>query len=139
MFTMVHVLSLSSLILSFFTAVAGILYYNNSLSRSTSCRDSVFSSAFGASWRAWIQSPCIEQHDDWNLHQHLGGYGPWVEKSAGDDDDELQGVDVPGSCTVDQIHMVLDLSVHPRCHFTDRRLLDVAPCGEISDQVCRKP
>ncbi|PWY75868.1 MFS general substrate transporter [Aspergillus eucalypticola CBS 122712] len=45
-----------------------------------------------------------KQHDDWNLHKHLGGYGPWVEKSAGDD--ELQGFDVSGSCTVDQIHMM---------------------------------
>ncbi|PYH71114.1 MFS general substrate transporter [Aspergillus vadensis CBS 113365] len=54
-------------------------------------RNPRFRYTFSASWRAWFQSPCIEQHDDWN-------------KSAGDD--ESQGVDVPYSCTGDQIQMM---------------------------------
>ncbi|KAL3493609.1 histidine phosphatase superfamily [Aspergillus germanicus] len=43
-----------------------------------------------------------EEDDGWNLHYHLGGYGPWVEKLDG----HVQGIEVPTGCRVDQVHMM---------------------------------
>ncbi|KAL4794351.1 histidine phosphatase superfamily [Aspergillus venezuelensis] len=40
--------------------------------------------------------------DGWNLFCHLGGYGPWVEKVDG----EVEGIEPPGGCGVDQVHMM---------------------------------
>lgn len=46
--------------------------------------------------------------DGWNLLYHLGGNGPWVEKVDGVVEG---GIQVPGGCEVDMVHMVG--SVHP--------------------------
>ncbi|PWY83454.1 phosphoglycerate mutase-like protein [Aspergillus heteromorphus CBS 117.55] len=48
-----------------------------------------------------IPSPISD--DGWNLHHHLGGYGPWVEKPDGVD--EAQKFDQDG-CMIDQLHMM---------------------------------
>ncbi|PYH91930.1 phosphoglycerate mutase-like protein [Aspergillus ellipticus CBS 707.79] len=52
----------------------------------------------------WCHIPLVPADDGWNIHHHLGGYGPWVEKLDGED--ELQGIDPPDRCTIDQVHMM---------------------------------
>ncbi|KAL3473496.1 histidine phosphatase superfamily [Aspergillus californicus] len=42
--------------------------------------------------------------DGWNIHYHLGGYGPWIEKLDGPED--IQGIEAPAGCRVDQVHMM---------------------------------
>lgn len=41
--------------------------------------------------------------EDWDLFQHLGGNGPWIQKT---DNVVEGGIDVPEGCRVDQVHMV---------------------------------
>ncbi|KAK9474119.1 histidine phosphatase superfamily [Dipodascopsis tothii] len=38
---------------------------------------------------------------DWNLHEHLGGHGPWIAHTAGTVDSDLDG-----ACVIDQVHML---------------------------------
>jgi acid phosphatase len=40
---------------------------------------------------------------DWNILYHLGGNGPWVEKSI---DVVEEGIAPPEGCEVVQVHMV---------------------------------
>lgn len=40
---------------------------------------------------------------DWNILYHLGGNGPWVEKTDGS---IPEGIAVPEGCVVDQVHMI---------------------------------
>lgn len=40
---------------------------------------------------------------DWNILYHLGGVGPWVEKTL---DVVPGGIDAPAGCEVEQVHMV---------------------------------
>ncbi|KAL4962495.1 allantoate permease family MFS transporter [Aspergillus stella-maris] len=62
------------------------------------------------SWNSWFDperksSPGdleVPEHDGWNLFYHLGGYGPWIEKVDG----EVEGIEPPGGCVVDQVHMM---------------------------------
>ncbi|KAL2820058.1 histidine phosphatase superfamily [Aspergillus granulosus] len=61
------------------------------------------------SWNSWFNPfPDLREKssplksDGWNLHYHLGGYGPWVEKLDG----PVQGIEVPPGCLVDQAHMM---------------------------------
>lgn len=46
------------------------------------------------------------KQDDWNMFYHLGGNGPWIEKSdARFGTYEKDGKPPPG-CVIDQVHMV---------------------------------
>lgn len=62
-----------------------------------------------ASWKTWFhplqaqQSETRTSNEEWNLFQHLGGNGPWIEKSGSAD-----GLSIapPEGCSVDQVHMV---------------------------------
>ncbi|KAL4937238.1 hypothetical protein BDV06DRAFT_216033 [Aspergillus oleicola] len=61
-------------------------------------------------WYSWFDperkippnDPITPASDGWNLYYHLGGYGPWVEKVDG----EVQGIEPPTGCQVDQVHMM---------------------------------
>ena len=106
--TIVHMFSLKALIFSLLTAIAGVLYYSyTSLSYSPPCHNSGVSAPRSVSWKIWLGSsptPCIGNDDDWSLHHHLGGYGPWVSKLTGEP--EPHELDPLDGCSIDQIHMV---------------------------------
>lgn len=70
------------------------------------------------SWSAWFHPERVWMQDvhknghrdragavtrDWNILHHLGGVGPWVEKTA---DVVEGGIAVPDGCEVEQVHMV---------------------------------
>jgi hypothetical protein len=56
-----------------------------------------------------IQSPLSFLANDhptdaqWDILQHLGGDGPWIQKT---DNVLNHSIDVPEGCRVDQVHMV---------------------------------
>lgn len=62
-----------------------------------------------ASWKTWFHplqaqpNATRESSEEWNLFQHLGGNGPWIEKSGSNA--ELS-IAPPEGCSVDQVHMV---------------------------------
>lgn len=63
-----------------------------------------------ASWSTWfhpLQSPAGDganpPRKEWNLLHHLGGNGPWVEKTGQTGGPSLAP---PEGCSVDQIHLV---------------------------------
>lgn len=67
-------------------------------------------SPHAASWGTWfhpLQSPAEEgaksSRKDWNLLHHLGGNGPWIEKTGGTEGSSLAP---PEGCSVDQVHLV---------------------------------
>lgn len=82
-------------------------------SRSSSgVRGSQLFSPHGSSWTAWwhpersIQkSAQLLKHrtQKWNILHHLGGNGPWIEKTDGMADEDIAP---PEGCLVDQVHMV---------------------------------
>jgi acid phosphatase len=71
-----------------------------------------------SSWSTWFHPERVWSRDghnvgysnragavtrDWNILYHLGGVGPWVEKTI----DVLEGgIAVPDGCEVEQVHMV---------------------------------
>lgn len=70
---------------------------------------------YSPSWNTWFHPSRVvlrgrkdlNRDDDarpWNILHHLGGNGPWIEKTDGGV--EAQGVDPPEGCSVDQVHMV---------------------------------
>ncbi|KAL5339619.1 phosphoglycerate mutase-like protein [Aspergillus crustosus] len=61
-----------------------------------------WNSWFNPSARALGREKPIAQSEDWNIHYHLGGYGPWIEKPDG----PIEGVEPPAGCFVDQVHMM---------------------------------
>jgi acid phosphatase len=116
---MMGALSFSILLLSFIAAIAGILsfYRDDALflicerfTRRCNKSRNTWISPHYPSWNSWLDPPHSSFHerpsplknDGWNLHYHLGGYGPWVEKLDG----PVQGLEVPAGCRVDQVHMV---------------------------------
>ena len=71
-----------------------------------------------SSWSAWFHPERVwisDGHNDspqnragavtreWNILYHLGGVGPWVEKTI---DVVEGGISVPNGCEVEQVHMV---------------------------------
>ncbi|KAJ5560313.1 multiple inositol polyphosphate phosphatase [Penicillium frequentans] len=62
-----------------------------------------------ASWKTWFHPLQVqpnktrESSEEWNLFQHLGGNGPWIEKSGSND--ELS-IAPPEGCSVDQVHLI---------------------------------
>ena len=69
------------------------------------------SSPHVASWKTWfhpLQSAAGSTSKDyrkgWNLLQHLGGVGPWIEKI--DEGDDTSDLAPPEGCLIDQIHLV---------------------------------
>ncbi|KAL2844996.1 histidine phosphatase superfamily [Aspergillus pseudoustus] len=54
------------------------------------------------SFNLFHEKPSPLKSDGWDLHYHLGGYGPWVEKLDG----PVRGIEVPPGCRVDQVHML---------------------------------
>ncbi|KAJ5813662.1 Multiple inositol polyphosphate phosphatase [Penicillium pulvis] len=62
-----------------------------------------------ASWKTWFHplqaqpNATRESSEEWYLFQHLGGNGPWIEKSGSND--ELS-IAPPKGCSVDQVHMI---------------------------------
>jgi acid phosphatase len=112
-------LSSSILLVSFLAAIAGIISLHNSdalfpicehLTARCNLGHDIWVSPHYPSWSAWFDPSLNHLHerssplkdDGWNLHYHLGGYGPWVEKLDG----LVQGIEVPTGCRVDQVHMV---------------------------------
>lgn len=64
-----------------------------------------------ASWKTWfhpLQFPTAsgprQDRKGWNLLQHLGGNGPWIEKI--DDRAESSNLAPPGGCSIEQVHLV---------------------------------
>ncbi|KAI9682517.1 MAG: acid phosphatase pho5 [Trizodia sp. TS-e1964] len=62
-----------------------------------------------ASWKSWWHPQRVEEDAQdtpsktWNLLYHLGGNGPWIEKTDG----VLPGgIGPPDGCVVDQVHML---------------------------------
>ncbi len=68
-----------------------------------------------SSWSSWWHPEALDitssrhKHGagaitkDWNILYHLGGNGPWVEKTV---DVVEGGIAVPQNCEVEQVHMV---------------------------------
>lgn len=76
-------------------------------SQESGSQDSL-SSPYYASWRTWFYPHRTgyvtrSRKGGWNVLYHLGGIGPWVEMDRGK---EESGIEVPETCTVDQVHMV---------------------------------
>ncbi|KAL4805869.1 histidine phosphatase superfamily [Aspergillus unguis] len=67
-------------------------------------------SPYHPSWSTWLdpsrkidlRGSSIPEQDGWNIHHHLGGYGPWIEKIDG----PIQGIEPPAECHVEQVHMM---------------------------------
>lgn len=64
-----------------------------------------------ASWKTWFHPLQFNTatgtrgaHKAWNLLQHLGGNGPWIEKI--DEGEEMSSLAPPEGCSVDQVHLV---------------------------------
>ncbi|KAJ6095346.1 histidine phosphatase superfamily, partial [Penicillium sp. IBT 16267x] len=63
-----------------------------------------------ASWKTWFHplqaqpNEITVSSEGWNLFQHLGGNGPWIEKSGSND--EFSNLAPPEGCSVDQVHMI---------------------------------
>ncbi|KAL4904624.1 hypothetical protein BDW74DRAFT_168238 [Aspergillus multicolor] len=57
---------------------------------------------FDPSHKATHKTRPVPESDGWNLYYHLGGYGPWIEKTGG----SIQGIEPPAGCHVDQVHMM---------------------------------
>ncbi|KAL2830265.1 histidine phosphatase superfamily [Aspergillus cavernicola] len=63
-------------------------------------------------WNSWFHPSRNVLHpestgvksDGWNIHYHLGGYGPWIEKLDGPGD--IPGIEAPAGCRIDQVHMM---------------------------------
>ena len=90
-----------ALIISLLTAIVSIFFYN----RNPSAPD--IGSPHCASWNAWYNplrtGQTGYQDNDWNIVYHLGGNGPWIEKTDGL---ETPGLKPPKECVIDQVHLV---------------------------------
>ena len=107
-------------------------------------------SPYSPSWNTWFHPSRVvfrgregvSRDDDarsWNILHHLGGHGPWIEKTDGGV--EAHGVDPPEGCSVDQVHMV--------CWTCFRGCIAVAvldpyfpariTCNDIQLTLCRCP
>lgn len=84
---------------------------------------------YTSSWGSWWHpqrshgSGSSESGRGWNILYHLGGNGPWIEKTEGV---VKGGIGVPKGCSVEQVHMV------GTCSTTSvalQRLADDAKCG----------
>jgi len=51
--------------------------------------------------------------EDWNLYEHLGGNGPWIQKRNGV---VANDTTPPDDCTVQQVHMVSILGLYQSPH-----------------------
>ncbi|KAL4898767.1 histidine phosphatase superfamily [Aspergillus ambiguus] len=102
-----------ALIFSLLAAIGAIWYHSGNLQTClpSCCTSSIFSSPHYASWNSWFHPARSgipggrtgPSENDWNLLYHLGGNGPWIEKVG---DAELDGIDPPRGCSVDQVHMM---------------------------------
>lgn len=150
--------SLLKVLLSLLTIFFGVVLYKTEFvsslpvlqSFTPPAPDHVSEAPHVASWTTWFHpfhslnsSGRPRGRKGWNILHHLGGNGPWIEKSTGTD--ELPTLAPPEGCTIDQVHLVC----HSRlgfCTFSTAQGRpstnpgsDVATCGAISDQVCRRP
>lgn len=65
----------------------------------------------GASWKSWFHPLRVAENNKhkkpvkgWNLFEHLGGYGPWIEKV--DEQGVLTDLAPPEGCSINQVHLV---------------------------------
>lgn len=107
--------SLLKAIFAFLAIYLAVTIYNNvfvaSLTQTRGPQIQVPGAAapHSASWETWFHPLQAQQNEtrvsseEWNLFQHLGGNGPWIEKSGSND-----GLSIapPEGCSVDQVHMV---------------------------------
>lgn len=47
--------------------------------------------------------PCFYPQDNWDLHYHLGGNGPWIHKTSMI---LTEDVSLPEGCSAEQVHMM---------------------------------
>lgn len=94
-----------------------------------------------ASWITWfhpLQDTTEYQSEgepnNWNLFHHLGGYGPWIEKSG--TEGEVSSLAPPDGCRIDQVHMV---GTYLQCWSIALSNIeeDVATCRKVSHSICR--
>jgi hypothetical protein len=69
------------------------------------------SSVFGVLVHTVYESFCGQEllqdkPDDWNLYYHLGGNGPWIEKTNARFGTYEKDGQPPEGCVIDQVHMV---------------------------------
>ena len=55
-------------------------------------------------------SEVYEHQEDWKLFHHLGGNGPWIQRT---ENVVEGGIEVPPGCRVDQVHMVGHFACQP--------------------------
>ncbi|KAJ5241977.1 uncharacterized protein N7469_000304 [Penicillium citrinum] len=65
----------------------------------------------GASWKSWFHPLRVAENNKhkkpvkgWNLFEHLGGYGPWIEKV--DEQGVLTDLAPPEGCSINQVHLM---------------------------------
>ena len=94
-----------------------------------------------ANWITWFHpfqdttEPNFRQEPkNWNLFHHLGGYGPWIEKSG--PEGEVSSLAPPDGCRIDQVHMV---SAYLQCRYSalSNTEEDVTTCRTVSHSICR--
>lgn len=108
------------LLVLLFAVVLGLAFYKNgavlsvpavqSLNPITITRGRDLSSPHLASWNTWFhplqslnKAGSKPASKEWNVLQHLGGNGPWIEKSS---ENHGSSIAPPEGCSVDQVHLV---------------------------------
>lgn len=110
--------SLVKLSILLLVLVSAITFYNHE-SRSLPIiqqftppgRDRDLPSPHVGSWKTWFHPLQVSveggprtHRKGWNLLQHLGGNGPWIEKI--DDREESSNLAPPEGCSIEQVHLV---------------------------------
>lgn len=115
-----HGIAMAS-ILTFFVPFLAILLGTFSYNRGSLMLPSSVSELLGsyiqvpphyASWDTWFHPDRMTTENErtgiprkWNYHYYLGGNGPWVEMMD-EEDLDLEGIQPPEGCFVEQVHMV---------------------------------
>lgn len=106
---------LLKIILALFAIYLAVTVYNNvfvaplTQTRGPQIQVPGAATPHSASWKTWFHplqaqpNATRESSEEWNLFQHLGGNGPWIEKSGSNDE---MSIAPPEGCSVDQVHMV---------------------------------
>lgn len=123
---------LAKYILPFLALLLALFYYH----RSTVCAGSVLENCqlqrpanpHGASWKTWFhpsqswtETTMDSPKKEWNIFQHLGGLGPWIEHEpsrdlwTGEFDEQPPTLAPPDECSIDQVNLVCSLIHSHEC------------------------
>jgi acid phosphatase len=145
-------LKISILLLVIFSAISFYNHESASLSIIQSFtppgRDRSPTSPHVGSWKTWFHplqipagSESKKHRKGWNLLQHLGGNGPWIEKI--DDREESSNLAPPDGCSIEQVHLVcmnLRSSTKKLFHdFNEEKLMDGLRCRVMEKDTPQPP